>query len=108
MDRFNCSPTSVFLIRLLNQRPQALTAPISDTGYLSSPESAAKVRLSEFWLAVRSVLPMHLRTAIHDPHGKLSPKEFAKLNYPAPIVDHSEARARALARYKNPGEGDAE
>jgi deoxyribodipyrimidine photo-lyase len=44
-----------------------------------------------------------LLEAIHDPHGKLSPKEFAKLNYPAPIVDHAKARARALARYKQPG-----
>lgn len=43
--------------------------------------------------------------AIHDPHEKLSPKEFAKLGYPAPIVDHAVARKRALARYKNPGYG---
>ena len=42
--------------------------------------------------------------AIHDPHGSLSPKEFEKLGYPKPIVDHAKARQRALFRYKNPGE----
>ncbi|EJU00641.1 hypothetical protein DACRYDRAFT_23046 [Dacryopinax primogenitus] len=34
----------------------------------------------------------------HMPHA-----EFEKLGYPAPIVDHKEARERALRRYKNPG-----
>ncbi|KAI5479988.1 hypothetical protein MNV49_002278 [Pseudohyphozyma bogoriensis] len=41
---------------------------------------------------------------IHDPSSHLSEKEFEKLGYPKPIVDHSKARVRAIARYKNPGE----
>lgn len=34
--------------------------------------------------------------------------EFAKLGYPAPLVDHAMARKRAIFRYKFPGqkEGD--
>jgi len=42
--------------------------------------------------------------AVHEPHKHLSEKELAKLGYPKPIVDHFEARIRALRRYKNPGE----
>lgn len=42
--------------------------------------------------------------AVHEPHKHLSEKDFAKLGYPKPIVDHFEARNRALRRYKNPGE----
>jgi len=38
--------------------------------------------------------------SIHNP-----PQELArKLGYPTPIVDHRQARDRALRRYKNPGE----
>ncbi|KAK7695928.1 hypothetical protein QCA50_000567 [Cerrena zonata] len=37
---------------------------------------------------------------VHQP----SPNLAKKLNYPVPFVDHSEARARAIRRYKNPGE----
>lgn len=40
--------------------------------------------------------------AIHAPYERLSAEEFKKLGYPKPIVDHSEARQRALRRYKNP------
>jgi deoxyribodipyrimidine photo-lyase len=42
--------------------------------------------------------------AVHEPHKYLSEKEFAKLGYPKPIVDHFEARDRALRRYKSPGD----
>lgn len=42
--------------------------------------------------------------AIHDPYKRLSKAEFEKLGYPKPIVDHAEARQRALRRYKNPGD----
>lgn len=42
--------------------------------------------------------------AIHDPFGRLSKAEFAKLGYPEPIVEHKAARERALRRYKNPGD----
>ncbi|CCO28156.1 deoxyribodipyrimidine photo-lyase [Rhizoctonia solani AG-1 IB] len=42
--------------------------------------------------------------ALHNPHSHLSPPEFKKLGYPEPLVDHKEARERALRRYKNPGE----
>ncbi|KAA1084311.1 hypothetical protein PGT21_024094 [Puccinia graminis f. sp. tritici] len=37
---------------------------------------------------------------IHAPFDSLPPDKFKKLNYPKPIVDHSVARKRALARYK--------
>ena len=36
---------------------------------------------------------------IHNPSAKL----VDKLRYPRPLVDHREARDRALRRYKNPG-----
>ncbi|KAH9977930.1 DNA photolyase, FAD-binding/Cryptochrome [Lactifluus volemus] len=36
---------------------------------------------------------------IHNPPAKLA----EKLGYPRPLVDHKEARVRALRRYKNPG-----
>lgn len=36
---------------------------------------------------------------IHNPPTKLADK----LGYPRPLVDHKEARERALRRYKNPG-----
>ncbi|SOV09568.1 related to deoxyribodipyrimidine photo-lyase PHR [Ustilago sp. UG-2017a] len=39
--------------------------------------------------------------AIHDPFKRLSKAEFEKLRYPKPIVEHTEARRRALRRYKN-------
>ncbi|EST07371.1 DNA photolyase, FAD-binding/Cryptochrome, C-terminal [Kalmanozyma brasiliensis GHG001] len=42
--------------------------------------------------------------AIHDPFHRLGKAEFAKLGYPEPIVEHAEARQRALRRYKNPGD----
>ncbi|ODN84202.1 hypothetical protein L202_00201 [Cryptococcus amylolentus CBS 6039] len=42
--------------------------------------------------------------AIHDPHKHLSSAEFERLGYPAPLVEHKEARERALFRYKNVGE----
>lgn len=42
--------------------------------------------------------------AIHDPYKRLSKAEFEKLGYPKPIVEHAEARQRALRRYKNPGD----
>ncbi|ODO10702.1 hypothetical protein I350_01299 [Cryptococcus amylolentus CBS 6273] len=42
--------------------------------------------------------------AIHDPYHHMSSREFAKLGYPAPIVDHKKARERALFRYKHVGE----
>ncbi|SNX87782.1 related to deoxyribodipyrimidine photo-lyase PHR [Melanopsichium pennsylvanicum] len=42
--------------------------------------------------------------AIHDPFKRLSKAEFEKLGYPKPIVEHTEARQRALRRYKNPGD----
>lgn len=32
------------------------------------------------------------------------PKVADKIGYPMPLVDHREARERALRRYKNPGE----
>jgi len=37
---------------------------------------------------------------LHDP----PPKTADKLGYPKPLIKHDEARARALRRYKNPGE----
>ncbi|SPO37604.1 related to deoxyribodipyrimidine photo-lyase PHR [Pseudozyma flocculosa] len=42
--------------------------------------------------------------AIHDPFNRLSPAEFKKLGYPKPIVEHKQARERALRRFKNPGD----
>ncbi|CBQ71357.1 related to deoxyribodipyrimidine photo-lyase PHR [Sporisorium reilianum SRZ2] len=42
--------------------------------------------------------------AIHDPFHRLSKPEFDKLGYPKPIVEHAEARQRALRRYKSPGD----
>lgn len=36
---------------------------------------------------------------IHNPPAKLADK----LGYPRPLIDHKEARDRALRRYKNPG-----
>ncbi|EJD53741.1 hypothetical protein AURDEDRAFT_141740 [Auricularia subglabra TFB-10046 SS5] len=47
----------------------------------------------------------HLKgKSLQDPFHHLSPKEFEKLKYPQPLVEHSEARDRALRRYKFPGE----
>lgn len=40
---------------------------------------------------------------IHDPAQRLGSKEFAALDYPKPIVPHSEGRERALRRFKEPG-----
>ncbi|PRP75200.1 hypothetical protein PROFUN_15963 [Planoprotostelium fungivorum] len=42
--------------------------------------------------------------ALHDPFHKLDKASFKKLGYPEPIVDHNEARKRALRRFKTPGE----
>ncbi|KAK0541138.1 DNA photolyase phr1 [Tilletia horrida] len=42
--------------------------------------------------------------AIHDPFNRLDKAAFKKLGYPAPVVDHSFARNRALQRFKTPGE----
>lgn len=42
--------------------------------------------------------------AVHAPHERLSEHEFAKLNYPTPIVDYKFGRQRALHRFKNVGE----
>lgn len=42
--------------------------------------------------------------AVHFPYERLSKQEFQKLGYPAPMVDHKEARERALRRFKNPGD----
>jgi len=39
-------------------------------------------------------------TDLHNPSVKIADK----LGYPRPIVKHGEVRARALRRYKNPGE----
>jgi deoxyribodipyrimidine photolyase len=44
------------------------------------------------------------RIALYDPSKHLSTSEFNKLGYPKPIVDHFEAKDRALRRYKTPGE----
>lgn len=41
--------------------------------------------------------------AIHDPYNRLDPKEFEKLGYPKPIVEHKNGRERALRRYRDPG-----
>ncbi|KAF9537253.1 hypothetical protein EC957_008590 [Mortierella hygrophila] len=37
---------------------------------------------------------------IHDPSQALSPKDFAKLGYPKPIVEHAKAKARYLEEFK--------
>ena len=42
--------------------------------------------------------------AVHEPYKHLTKKEFEKLGYPKPIVEHTFARKRAIARFKNPGE----
>ncbi|KAK9894356.1 Cryptochrome/photolyase FAD-binding domain-containing protein [Cystobasidium minutum MCA 4210] len=39
--------------------------------------------------------------AIFAPHDRLSKEEFEKLGYPAPHVDFSETKARAVERYKH-------
>ncbi|KDN53397.1 hypothetical protein K437DRAFT_218841 [Tilletiaria anomala UBC 951] len=41
--------------------------------------------------------------AIHAPYDRMSKAEFDKLGYPKPIVEHTEARQRALRRFKAPG-----
>jgi len=38
--------------------------------------------------------------AIHDPYTRLDKKEFEKLGYPKPIIEHKVARDRCLERYK--------
>jgi len=46
----------------------------------------------------------HLKgSALIDPSKNMPKNEFAKLGYPKPLVDHSEARERAIRRFKNPG-----
>ncbi|KAF9955663.1 hypothetical protein BGZ72_003513 [Mortierella alpina] len=37
---------------------------------------------------------------IHEPHRALSPKEFAKLGYPKPIVDHAVSKKRYMDEFK--------
>lgn len=37
---------------------------------------------------------------IHDPHHTLSPKEFAKLGYPKPIVDHAASKKKYVEEFK--------
>ncbi|ORZ04459.1 deoxyribodipyrimidine photo-lyase [Lobosporangium transversale] len=37
---------------------------------------------------------------VHDPYHAMSAKEFGKLTYPKPIVDHSEARKKFVEEYK--------
>ena len=39
-------------------------------------------------------------TAIHEPHKHLKISEFKATGYPKPIVDHSAARKKAIARFK--------
>ena len=39
--------------------------------------------------------------AIYDPHKRLSKEEFEKLGYPAPHVDWTETKQRAIARFKS-------
>ena len=39
-------------------------------------------------------------TELHQPPPNLA----KKLGYPPPLVDHHDARERAIKRYKNPGE----
>jgi deoxyribodipyrimidine photo-lyase len=43
---------------------------------------------------------MFTNVDIHNPPTKVADK----LGYPRPIVNHAEARARAIRRYKTPGE----
>lgn len=43
---------------------------------------------------------MTSNTAIHDPYGRGAEGIARKNGYPQPIVKHSEARGRALERYK--------
>lgn len=38
--------------------------------------------------------------AVFDPHARLSKKEFEKLGYPAPHVDFTETKQRAIEKYK--------
>jgi len=42
--------------------------------------------------------------ALYSPHNHLDAITFERLGYPAPLIDHADARERALRRYKNPGE----
>ncbi|KAF9317513.1 hypothetical protein BG003_000658 [Podila horticola] len=37
---------------------------------------------------------------IHEPHKILAPAQFAKLNYPKPIVDHATAKTRYVEEFK--------
>ncbi|KAG8772396.1 hypothetical protein FRC15_002759 [Serendipita sp. 397] len=41
--------------------------------------------------------------AVHEPYKHLDGAAFKKLGYPKPIVDHNEARQRAIRRYQDPG-----
>ncbi|KAJ9095331.1 hypothetical protein QFC21_005697 [Naganishia friedmannii] len=68
--------------RIFNPTSQSETA---------SPDGA----YIRYWIPELRNLPDKV---IHDPYGKLSKKEFEKLGYPKPIVDHSKSRARALFR----------
>lgn len=54
------------------------------------------------WVSTTAIT--EIAKAVHEPHKYISEGELAKLGYPKPIVDHFEARNRALRRYKNPGE----
>lgn len=39
--------------------------------------------------------------AVFDPYHRLPKEEFEKLGYPAPYVDWSETKARAIERFKS-------
>jgi hypothetical protein len=49
-------------------------------------------------------LSVRFFTDLYEPHARLSPAAFKALAYPAPIVDHTKARDRALFRFKHVGE----
>jgi len=42
--------------------------------------------------------------ALYNPHEHLDKAAFKKLGYPAPLINHAEARKRSIRRYTNPGE----
>ncbi|KAF8339023.1 FAD binding domain of DNA photolyase-domain-containing protein [Cantharellus anzutake] len=47
----------------------------------------------------------HLKgKALYNPYQNLDKNTFKKLGYPAPLVEHAEARKRAVQRYANPGQ----
>ena len=52
------------------------------------------------WRGGSIVLTNFSSLDLHNPSASTA----NKLGYPLPIISHSEARERALRRYKNPGE----